>query len=180
MGTRKVPFCREVWIERDDFMEEPVKGFKRLAPGEEVRLRNAYIVKCTGIEKDGAGNVTGVRCVYDPDSHTGGVSAGRKVKGVIHWVSGRHAVTAEIRLYDRLFTVPNPAGDDWKNCLNPRSVEVLKECRLEPSLAGASPEERFQFERQGYFCVDLKDAQPGAPVFNRTATLRDSWSKAGQ
>ncbi|HEY6873332.1 MAG TPA: glutamine--tRNA ligase/YqeY domain fusion protein [Geobacteraceae bacterium] len=180
MGGRNIPFCREVWIERDDFMEEPVKGFKRLVPGGEVRLRNAYIVQCTGIKKDGAGNVTEVRCVYDPDSHAGGASAGRKVKGVIHWVSARHAVAAEIRLYDRLFTVPNPAGDDWKDAINPDSVEVLDDCRLERGLAAARPEERFQFERQGYFCADAKDSRPGAPVFNRTATLRDSWAKGGQ
>jgi glutaminyl-tRNA synthetase len=179
MGNRKIPFCRELFIDRDDFMEEPVKGFKRLVLGGDVRLRNAYIVKCTGIEKDGAGNVTEVCCVYDPDSHTGGASAGRKVKGVIHWVSGRHAVVAEIRLYDRLFAVPNPSGDDWKDALNPLSVGVLKECRLEPSLVNASPENRYQFERQGYFCLDLKESSPGAPVFNRTATLRDSWAGTG-
>ncbi len=175
MGSRKIPFCRELFIERDDFMEEPVKGFKRLAPGGEVRLRNAYIVKCTGIEKDSTGRVTEVRCTYDHDSHTGGAAAGRKVKGVIHWVSARHGVGAEVRLYDRLCVVPNPSGDDWKSCLNPASAEVLKECMVEPSLATASAEERFQFERQGYFCVDLADSRPGVPVFNRTVTLRDSW-----
>jgi glutaminyl-tRNA synthetase len=177
LGARPVPFCREVWIERDDFMEEPVKGFKRLVPGGEVRLRNAYIVRCTGVKKDDAGNVIEVHGDYDPDSHTGGPSAGRKVKGVIHWVSARHGVAAEVRLYDRLFAVANPAGDDWKSCLNPNSVEVLRGCMLEPSLAGAAPEERFQFERQGYFCIDAGESRPGAPVFNRTATLRDSWSK---
>jgi glutaminyl-tRNA synthetase len=177
LGSRQVPFAREVWIERDDFMEEPVKGFKRLVPGGEVRLRNAYIVTCTGMVKDDEGNVTEVRCVYDPDSHTGGPNAGKKVKGVIHWVSARHAHRAEVRLYDRLFAVANPAGDDWKGCLNPASVEVLTGCMLEPCLAQAAPEARFQFERQGYFCADLRDSVPGAPVFNRTVTLRDSWTK---
>ncbi len=179
MGSRPIHFCREVWIERDDFMEEPVKGFKRLAPGEEVRLRNAYIVKCTGLVKDERGEVAEVRCVYDPDSHTGGASAGRKVKGVIHWVSARHAVTAEVRLYDRLFTVPNPAGEEWKSLLNPNSVEVLTGCWIDPCSVIPEPkaESCFQFERQGYFCVDARDSRPGAPVFNRTATLRDSWSK---
>ena len=180
MGSRTIPFCREVFIEREDFMEEPVKGFKRLAPGEEVRLRNAYIVKCTGVDKDAAGNVAVVRCIYDPDSHTGGAAAGRKVKGVIHWVSARHGVAAEVRLYDRLCAVPNPSGDDWKGSLNPMSVEVLKECRVEPSLAVAPQEGRFQFERQGYFYVDPADSLPGAPVFNRTATLRDSWGGGGK
>jgi glutaminyl-tRNA synthetase len=178
MGSRKVPFCREVWIERDDFMEEPVKGFKRLAPGGEVRLRNAYIVKCTEILKDGSGNVVEVRCTYDPDSHTGGATADRKVKGVIHWVSAPHAIEAEVRLYDRLFAVANPSGDDWKGCLNPNSMEVLTTARLERSLADAESENRYQFERLGYFCVDHKDSTAGKPVFNRTVTLRDSWTKA--
>ncbi|HEY6837457.1 MAG TPA: glutamine--tRNA ligase/YqeY domain fusion protein [Geobacteraceae bacterium] len=175
MGSRKVPFCCEAWIEQDDFMEEPVKGFKRLVPGGEVRLRNAYIVKCTQVVKDQAGAVVEVRCTYDPDSHTGGATADRKVKGVIHWVSARHAVEAEVRLYDRLFAVANPAGDDWKSCLNPASVEVLTGCRIEPSLEDTLPESRYQFERQGYFCADEKDSVPGRPVFNRTVTLRDSW-----
>jgi glutaminyl-tRNA synthetase len=177
LGSRVVPFSREVWIERDDFMEEPVKGFKRLVPGGEVRLRNAFIVTCTGVVKDGAGNVVEVRCTYDPDTRTGGPAADRKVKGVIHWVSARHALTAQVRLYDRLFADPNPAGDDWKGFLNPASIEVLDDCRLEPSLAAAAPEDRFQFERQGYFCADLRDSAPGKPVFNRTVTLRDTWTK---
>jgi glutaminyl-tRNA synthetase len=177
LGSRQVPFSREVWIERDDFMEEPVKGFKRLTPGGEVRLRNAYIVTCTGVVKDADGNVIEVRGSYDPDSHTGGPNAAKKVKGVIHWVSARHAYNAEVRLYDRLFAVANPSGDDWKGCLNPASVEVLDGCMLEASLAAVGPEERFQFERQGYFCADLKDSAPGRPVFNRTVTLRDSWAK---
>jgi glutaminyl-tRNA synthetase len=177
MGNRSVPFSREVWIEEDDFMEEPVKGFKRLAPGGEVRLRNAYIVRCTEVVKDETGRVTEVRASYDPESHTGGPNAGKKVKGVIHWVSARHAVSAEVRLYDRLFADPNPAGDDWKGCINPHSVEIIRDCKLEPSLARALPEDRFQFERQGYFCADLKDSTFGRPVFNRTVTLRDSWTK---
>jgi glutaminyl-tRNA synthetase len=177
MGSRMVPFSRELYIERDDFMEEPVKGFKRLAPGTEVRLRNAYIVRCTGVEKDAAGNVIEVRCSYDPDSHTGGATADRKVKGVIHWVSAPHAVPAEVRLYDRLFSDPNPdrGGQDYKTFLNPGSLEVLPAAMLERSLADALPGSRFQFERQGYFCADEKDSAPGRPVFNRTVTLRDSW-----
>jgi glutaminyl-tRNA synthetase len=181
LGSRTIPFCREVWIERDDFMEEPVKGFKRLAPGGEVRLRNAYIVKCTEILKDGSGNVVEVRCTYDPDSHTGGATAGRKVKGVIHWVSAAHAVETEVRLYDRLFTEANPdkGGQDYKRFINPDSLEVLPSARLERSLATATPESRYQFERQGYFCADARDSEPGKPVFNRTATLRDSWTKGG-
>ncbi len=177
LGTRTVPFSREVWIERDDFMEEPVKGFKRLVPGGEVRLRNAFIVTCTGVVKDDAGNVTELRCTYDPDTRTGGPAADRTVQGVIHWVSARHALTARVRLYDRLFADPNPSGDDWKGFLNPASIEVLDDCKLEPSLAAAAPEDRFQFERQGYFCADLKDSAPGKPVFNRTVTLRDTWTK---
>ena len=175
LGSRTVPFSREVWIERDDFMEEPVKGFKRLVPGGEVRLRNAYIISCTGVVKDEAGHVVEVRCTYDPLTHTGGPSADRKVKGVIHWVSARHAVRAEIRLYDRLFSVANPAGEEWKSCLNPDSVEILADCRLEPSLLGAPAENHYQFERQGYFCAEAEVAGGGVPVFNRTVTLRDSW-----
>ncbi|MGD0843579.1 MAG: glutamine--tRNA ligase/YqeY domain fusion protein [Geobacteraceae bacterium] len=173
MGSRLIPFCRELYIERDDFQEMPQKGFHRLAPGQEVRLRYAYIVKCSGIVKDEAGNVVEVHCTYDPDSHAGGPASGRKVKGTIHWVSARHAMAAEVRLYDRLFTVANPTGDEWKGLLNPNSVEILCACRLEPGLGNALPEERYQFERMGYFSVDGKDSRPGAPVFNRTVTLRD-------
>jgi glutaminyl-tRNA synthetase len=182
LGSHAIHFCREVWIERDDFMEEPVKGFKRLVPGGEVRLRNAYIVKCCGVLKDETGKVLEVHCTYDPDSHTGGASAGRKVKGVIHWVSARHAVAAEVRLYDRLFTVPNPAGEEWKSFLNPNSVEVLTGCYVDPWSVRPGPgaENSFQFERQGYFCIDAGDSRPGTPVFNRTVTLRDSWVKGGQ
>ncbi|MBI5657401.1 MAG: glutamine--tRNA ligase/YqeY domain fusion protein [Geobacter sp.] len=177
MGTRAVPFSRELWIERDDFMEEPVKGFKRLSPGQEVRLRAAYIIHCTECIKDPAGNVVEVRCTYDPETKSGLPGAERKVKGVIHWVSAPHALDAEIRLYDRLFALPNPSGDDWKQQINPDSVEVLTGCKLEPSLKAAAAEKRFQFERNGYFCVDMKDSTPASPVFNRTVTLRDSWTK---
>ncbi len=177
LGSRAVPFGKELWIEADDFQEIPEKGFKRLTPGAEVRLRAAYIVKCIGADKDADGNVVAVRCTYDPETKSGLPGAERKVKGVIHWVSARHAVTAEVRLYDRLISVPSPSGDDWKGDLNPDSIQLLTDCKLEPLLAAAGAEERFQFERQGYFCVDLKDSQPGRPVFNRTVTLRDSWVK---
>ena len=179
LGSRQIPFCRELYIEQDDFMETPVKGFHRMVPGQEVRLRYAYIVKCTEVVKDGEGNVVEVHCTYDPDTRTGGPAAGRKVKGTIHWVSARHALTAEVRLYDRLFSVSNPdkGGQDYKSFINPLALEVLSSARLEPSLADAEGESRYQFERQGYFTVDCRDSRPGAPVFNRTVTLRDSWSK---
>lgn len=177
LGTRKIPFCRELYIEQDDFFEEPPKGFHRLFPGQEVRLRYAYIVKCTGVVKDDAGRVTEVRCTYDPDTRTGGPAAGRKVKGTIHWVSACHSFPAEVRLYDRLFSVSNPAGDDWKGSMNPESKLILTSSRIEPALQQAEPEARFQFERQGYFCIDRRDSAPGKPVFNRTVTLRDSWVK---
>jgi len=177
LGERTIPFCRELYIEQDDFMEVPVKGFKRLTPDAEVRLRYGYIVRCTGVEKDENGVITAVRCTYDRDTLAGGPAADRKVKGVIHWVSAPHGILVQVRLYDRLITVPNPAGDDWKGFLNQSSVEVLAEAVIEPSLAAAKPEQRFQFERQGYFCADRKDSEPGRPVFNRTVTLRDSWAK---
>ena len=177
LGERTIPFCQELYIEQDDFMEVPVKGFKRLSPGSEVRLRYGYIVSCTGVDRDENGAVTAVRCTFDRDTLAGGPAAGRKVKGVIHWVSARHGVATEVRLYDRLITVPNPSGDDWKSYLNDASVEILDGAVVEPSLAAAQPEERFQFERQGYFCADRKDSATGRPVFNRTVTLRDSWSK---
>jgi glutaminyl-tRNA synthetase len=177
MGSRLISFCREIYIERDDFQENPEKGFHRLAPGQEVRLRYAYIVKCGKVVKDEAGDVVEVHCDYDPDTYSGGPAAGRKVKGTIHWVSGRHGLTAEVRLYDRLFSVANPGGDEWKGLLQSNSVESLTACRLEPGLGNALPEERYQFERMGYFTVDPKDSRPGAPVFNRTVTLRDSWTQ---
>jgi glutaminyl-tRNA synthetase len=182
MGSRKVPFSRVAYIERDDFMEEPPKGYFRLAPDREVRLRYAYIVKCVGVVKDeNSGEIVEVHCTYDPDTRGGSAPDGRKIKGTIHWVSAPHSLEAEVRLYDRLFTSPNPGGEkggpDWKSCLNPDSIETLPACRLEPGLAGAGQEDRFQFERQGYFCVDRVDSKPGSPVFNRTVTLRDSWAK---
>ena len=177
LGSRKVPFSGELFIEADDFQEVPEKGFKRLAPGEEVRLRGAYIIRCTGVEKDADGRVTLLRCSYDPETRSGMPGSERKVKGVIHWVSAPHAISAPVRLYDRLISVASPSGDDWKNDLNPESIRLLPDARLEPSLATARAEEHFQFERQGYFTADLKESQPGSPVFNRTVTLRDSWSK---
>ncbi|MBJ6801246.1 glutamine--tRNA ligase/YqeY domain fusion protein [Geomonas propionica] len=179
MGSRMVPFGKTVYIERDDFQEEPTKGFFRMAPGKEVRLRYAYIVKCESVVKNENGEVVEVRCSYDPGSRGGSAPDGRKIKGTIHWVSAEHAVSAEVRLYDRLFSTPNPGGKnepDYRTSLNPNSIEVLSDCKLEPSLAAATQEDRFQFERLGYFCPDMKDSRPGALVFNRTATLRDSWN----
>ena len=179
-GTRKVPFSRELWIEREDFMEHPPAGFFRLAPGREVRLRYAYLVRCTEAVKDDSGRVIEVRCTYDPATRGGDAPDGRKVKATLHWVSAAHAIEAEVRLYDRLFTVPNPLdvaeGEDWIANVNPNSLVVLTGCKLEPSLVKVEPGERFQFERKGYFCVD-PDTKPGAPVFNRTVTLRDPWAK---
>ena len=180
-GTRKVPFSRELFIEKDDFMEVPPKKFFRMTPGQEVRLRSAYIVKCESVVKDAAGNVTELHCTYDPATRGGNTPDGRKIKGTIHWVSARHAVTAQVRLYDALFAKRNPddveEGHDYKEFMNPASLEVL-EARLEPSLKAAVPGTRVQFERLGYFYADPKDSKPGAPVFNRTVTLKDSWSKA--
>jgi glutaminyl-tRNA synthetase len=181
MGTRKVPFGRELWIEQDDFRLEPPKGYYRLSPGKEVRLRWGYLVTCTGVEKDpNTGRVIAVRSTYDPATRGGNTPDGRKVKGTIHWVSAAHAVPAEVRLYDHLFTKPNPdevaAGQDYKSNLNPASLETLAGCRLEPGLAAAKPGDRFQFERLGYFSVD-PDSAPGSLVFNRTVSLRDTWAK---
>jgi glutaminyl-tRNA synthetase len=177
-GTRRVPFSRVLWIERDDFREDPPKKYFRLAPGADVRLRWAYVVKCTGVLKDEhTGEIIEVRCTYDPDT-VGGDAKGKRVKGTIHWVSAAHAVEAEVRLYDQLFLKPKPdEEEDWKAALNPNSLEVLTGCRLEPSLAGAVAGSRFQFERQGYFCADSKDSTPGCLVFNRTVGLRDTWAK---
>ncbi|NVO00912.1 MAG: glutamine--tRNA ligase/YqeY domain fusion protein, partial [Geobacteraceae bacterium] len=175
LGERNVPFCGELFIEQDDFQETPEKGFKRLAAGEEVRLRGAYIIRCVAVEKDADGEVTTLHCTYDPDTRSGLPGSDRKVKGVIHWVSARHSITAPVRLYDRLIKVASPSGDDWKGDLNPESIKLLENARLEPALADAKPEECFQFERQGYFCVDSRESKPGSPVFNRTVTLRDSW-----
>jgi glutaminyl-tRNA synthetase len=175
-GTRRVPFSRVLYIEQDDFREAPPPKYFRLAPGAEVRLRYAYIVRCTGVVKDGAGRVVEVRAAYDPDSR-GGQARGRTVKGTIHWVSAAHAVDAEIRLYDTLFTVPRPDEvEDLQAVLNPRSLEV-RPGKVEPALAAAEPESRFQFERVGYFCADWKEHRPDRPVFNRTVGLRDTWAK---
>ncbi len=177
-GTRKAPFSKVLYIEREDFRRDPPRKFFRLAPGREVRLRYAYFVTCTDVIEDEAGNVTEIRCTYDPATRGGDAPDGRRVKATLHWVSAAHAIAAEVRLYDRLFTHPNPGGapGEIEDHLNPDSLEVLKDCRLEPSLAGAEPGERVQFERLGYFCVD-PDSRPGAPVFNRTVTLRDTWAK---
>ncbi|MDA8163598.1 MAG: glutamine--tRNA ligase, partial [Desulfobacteraceae bacterium] len=179
MGSRKVGFSRELYIEREDFREEPPKKFFRLAPGREVRLRYAYLVTCQEVVKDANGEIVEVRCTYDPATRGGSAPDGRKVKGTIHWVSAAHGVAAEVRLYDRLFTVENPAAakdTDFLDLLNPDSLTILPGCRVEPALARASAEKRFQFERQGYFCPDL-DSTPERPVFNRIVTLRDSWAK---
>ncbi|MBI3245898.1 MAG: glutamine--tRNA ligase/YqeY domain fusion protein [Deltaproteobacteria bacterium] len=180
-GTRKIPFSREVYIERDDFMEDPPKKFFRLAPGREVRLRYAYIIKCERVVKDEkSGEIVELHCTYDPGTRSGGSSESRKVKATIHWVSAAHAIPAEVRLYDHLFTTPDPgAADDFTTVLNPSSLEVVTECRVEPSLAHAEAGSRYQFERQGYFCVD-PDSKPGAPVFNRTVTLKDTWARIAQ
>ena len=181
MGTRKVPFSRVLYIEQEDFREDPPDKFFRLAPGREVRLRYAYYVTYVGVVKDEeTGDVVEVHCTYDPETGGGSAPDGRRVKGTIHWVSAAHAVQAEVRLYDRLFSVPDPGsegdGVNFKSSLNPVSVEILTSCRVEPSLAGATPGSRFQFERQGYFCVD-PDSSPEMPVFNRTVPLRDTWAK---
>jgi glutaminyl-tRNA synthetase len=180
-GTRKVPFSRVLYIERDDFMEDPPKQFFRLAPGREVRLRYAYFIRCTGVVKDPqTGEITELRCTYDPATKGGDAPDGRKVKATLHWVSAEHAVPAEVRLYDHLFAKEDPddvpEAKDWRANLNPRSLETLTDCRLEPALAGLPAESRVQFERLGYFCVD-PDSKTGAPVFNRTLTLRDEWAR---
>ncbi len=179
MGKRKVPFSGEIYIERDDFMEDPPKKFFRLSPGVEVRLRYAYFIKCTDVVKNEKGEITELRCTYDPETKGGDAPDGRKVKATIHWVSAKHAVSAEVRLYDRLFTDPEPgsAGGDYKDFLNPGSLTVLKDCRLEPGLADALPGVNYQFERLGYFTPDYIDSKKGAPVFNRTVTLKDTWAR---
>jgi glutaminyl-tRNA synthetase len=180
MGSRKIPFSRVLYIEREDFREEPPKKFFRLAPGREVRLRYAYYIKCVQVFKDEqTGEVVEVHCTYDPETRGGWSKDGRKVKGTLHWVSAAHSLKAEVRLYDRLFEKANPSGerDDLMTYLNPNSLETLTSCRVEPSLAGPAPGSRYQFERLGYFCVDSSDSSGGALVFNRTVTLRDSWAK---
>jgi glutaminyl-tRNA synthetase len=182
MGTRKVPFSRELYIEQDDFMENPPKKFFRLAPGREVRLRYAYFITCVDVAKDPkTGKVLELHCTYDPQTRGGDAPDGRKVKGTLHWVAAPQAVLAEVRLYDHLFVKENPnegeEGKDFSNYINPNSLEILKNCLIEPSLSNAEPESRYQFERLGYFCVDAKDSKQGALVFNRTVSLRDTWAK---
>jgi glutaminyl-tRNA synthetase len=182
MGTRMVPFSRILYIEQDDFMEDPPKKFFRLAPGREVRLRYAFFITCVDVVKDpDSGEVIELRCTYDPQTRGGDAPDGRKVKGTLHWVSAKHAVSAEVRLYDHLFVKENPNeaedGKDFTNYINPKSLEILKNCKLEPSLTSATAESRFQFERLGYFCVDARDSNAEALIFNRTVTLRDTWAK---
>ncbi len=180
-GSRKVPFSRVIHIEHDDFMENPPKKFFRLSLGNEVRLRYAYIIKCVEVVKDSKGEIVELHCTIDPDSKAGGATAARKIKGTIHWVSSAHAIEAEVRLYDRLFTVEEPDaakdGRDFKDFLNPASLETLRGCKLEPGLASARPDVRYQFERLGYFCVDARES---TRVFSRTVSLRDSWAKEAQ
>jgi glutaminyl-tRNA synthetase len=180
MGTRTMPFSREIYVEQDDFREDPPKGWFRLAPGREVRLKHAYYIKVQDVIKDAAGQVVELRCIYDPQSRSGVTPDGRKVQGALHWVSAPHAVNAEVRLYDTLFTAPNPddvpEGQDWRSVVNPHSEEIVTGCKVEPGLAGAAPGSRYQFLRQGYFCVD-KDSAAGRLIFNRTVTLKDTWAK---
>jgi glutaminyl-tRNA synthetase len=184
MGFRKVPFSRVLYVERDDFREDPPKKFYRLAPGREVRLRYAYFIKCTDVIKDEKGDVVELHCTYDPETRGGGAPDGRKVKATLHWVSAAQSIEAEVRLYDRLFVTPNPGeekeGGDFKNFLNPESLETLTGCRLEPGLKEAEPGSRYQFERLGYFCVDMVESSREKLVFNRTVSLRDAWAKIEQ
>jgi glutaminyl-tRNA synthetase len=196
-GTRKVPFSRELFIEQDDFREVPPPKYYRLSPGKEVRLRSAYLVTCTSVVKDPVtGAIVEVHCTYDPATRGGSAPDGRKIKSTMHWVSASHSIEAEVRLYDYLFlkeesdTEPEPAPDeepaeetkkeDFTSLLNPHSLEVLTGCKLEPSMAGAAPGSRNQFERLGYFCVDSVDSSPKAMVLNRTVSLRDTWAKIEQ
>ncbi len=180
-GARKVPFARELYIEREDFMEDPPKQFFRLAPGREVRLRYAYFVKCVDVKKDAGGELTEIHCTYDPATRGGDAPDGRKVKATLHWVSASHSLEAEVRLYNTLFTKEDPndveEGKEFTDYLNPKSLEVLSSCRVEPGLKNAAPGSRHQFERMGYFCVDSADSTPEKLVFNRTVTLKDEWAK---
>ncbi|WP_417393344.1 glutamine--tRNA ligase/YqeY domain fusion protein [Gimesia sp.] len=180
-GSRKVPFSKVIYIEKEDFMEDPPKKFFRLSPGKEVRLRYAYFVTCVDVVKDENGEVIELHCTYDPETRGGDAPDGRKVKATLHWVSEAHALDAEVRLYDHLFSTPDPEDVpedvDYKSNLNPESLQVLSGCKLEPSLKEAEPGSRFQFERLGYFCVDTRESTPGKPVFNRTVTLRDTWAR---
>ncbi len=179
LGTRQVPFSRVLYIEREDFMEDPPKKFFRLGPGREVRLRYAYFIRCESFIKDADGEVVELRCSYDPETRGGQAPDGRKVKGTIHWVSAQHAQAADVHLYDRLFSSADPeaANTDWKTSLNPESRMIISGARLEPSLADAAPGQVYQFERLGYFCMDEKNSQADLPVFNRTISLRDSWAR---
>ena len=180
MGTRQVPFTREIYIERNDFMEDPPRKFFRLAPGREVRLRYGYYITCTDVLKDEQERVVELHCTYDPESRGGTTPDGRKVRGTIHWVSAAHALNATVRLYDRLFSDPDPRPgetDDDRSLLNPDSLRTVTDCKVEPGLADAEPGVNYQFERLGYFCVDAVETQPNGPVFNRTIALRDTWAK---
>jgi glutaminyl-tRNA synthetase len=180
MGNRSVPMSREIWIERGDFMEEPPRKFFRLRPGGEVRLRNAFIIKCTDVIKDSEGEITEIHCEYDPDSRSGLPGASRKVKGTIHWVSAAHGVNAEVRVYDRLFNVPNPLADkekDYLEFLNPDSLQVVSGAIVEPAVTTGGPGDFFQFERVGYFTIDQDSEDSQRPILNRTVSLRDSWAK---
>jgi glutaminyl-tRNA synthetase len=181
-GKRIIPFSRVLYIEKEDFMEDPPKKFFRMAPGREVRLKHAYYIKCSDVVKDeNTGEVTEVHCTYDPDTRGGWSEDGRKVRGTLHWVSAEQALKAQVRLYDYLFIKENPSeakdGSDFKANLNPNSLEILDSCLVEPSLADAAPGSSYQFLRQGYFCVDSKDSASHSLVFNRTVTLRDTWAK---
>ncbi len=181
MGTRKVPFSRVLYLEREDFQEDPPRKFFRLAPGREVMLRYAYFITCVDVVKDDkTGEVVELRCTYDPETRGGSAPDGRKVKATLHWVSAAHSLPAEVRLYEHLFTAEHPGdvaeGCDYKDSLNPDSLTVLSDCRVEPSLEGSSPGSRCQFERHGYFCVD-PDCSAGSLVFNRTVSLRDTWAR---
>ncbi len=183
-GKRTIPFGREIYIDQDDFREVPPPKYFRLSPGIEVRLKYAYIIKCESVVKDAQGNVVEVHCTYSPDTKSGMEGANRKVKSTIHWVSAAHAKDVEVRLYDRLFVKENPddaeEGKDFLSNMNPNSLQVLKNCKVEPTLGTAKPGERFQFERTGYFCADIKDSRDGSPVFNRIVTLKDTWAKIEQ
>jgi glutaminyl-tRNA synthetase len=178
MGSRELPFSAEVYIDRADFREQANKKYKRMVLGGEVRLRNAYVIRCDEAVKDEDGNIVELRCSYDPDT-LGRNPEGRKVRGVIHWVSARHGLKAEVRLYDRLFKSPSPGrGGNFLDDLNPDSLRVLRDCVVEPSLAEAAAGARYQFEREGYFCIDSEASRPDQPVFNRIVSLRDSWEKS--
>jgi glutaminyl-tRNA synthetase len=180
MGHRRVPFSKEIYIEKSDFMENPPKGFHRLIPGGEVRLRYAYIIKCDEVIKNEHGEVIQLNCSYDPETKSGTGTSTKKVKGTIHWVSAKHSLDCEVRLYDRLFTLEDPASEknkDYKDLINPNSLEIIQQAKVEPFVKSTKPGDRFQFERQGYFCVDTKHTTKEKLVFNRTVTLKDTWAK---